>query len=529
MSNALLRMLLGALSVTPLAACGEQATTVMPPSIVFISIDTLAAGHMSLFGYDRATTTQLERLSKDAVVFEPCWANAPWTTPSYMSQFTGLQPAAFHRPSDLEAPGWTWSLSEAHDTLAERLQAAGYATAAFVDNPNVSARQGFDQGFQTYDESAAGIGLEHADGGIDHVAALGLEWLDARAPDRPFFLFLQVADVHAPYLAGGQPAGLFPRIQEPFAEAVLPLALGDAPILGAIQQYVAAPWLEDGQTSLGVRPLLNAYDEGIRAMDGALANLFAELEARGVLDDSVVILTADHGESLVAHESYFNHRLLHAEELHVPLVFWLPGERNGRRIQTDVQLVDLYPTILQLAHAGPAGPVHGRTLLGALRGEDLESRPSAAFGNFQGARSLTLGDWKLVETNPSLKNSGLAGFMSSPRARKWIARRFPELEGRVFGTYDFPPEMLAGVDMSQIYEEAGEDLGGPFRKLYFLPDDPGELHDRAAEHPERVRELLQALDEESKRARAASVPGEEAQPMDSKTKQELQKMGYLGE
>ena len=494
---------------------------------MLVSIDTLSARHTSLHGYARPTTPGLDRLAQSAVVFERSWANAPWTTPSYMSQFTGLFAGSFRRPGKPAEGESPWAFADEHLTLAEALAGAGYRTAAFVDNLNAGPHLGLDQGFEVYDTSAAEIGLENPSGGIEHVAPMALAWLDALAEDERFFLFVQVLDVHGPYLAGLAAEDAHATIAadpSPVDERSVPVALAHDAILGAIPLYVAAPLMDEGDEALPVRPLVDAYDAGIRVTDAALARFVDALEARGLLDRSVLVVTADHGESMVEHESYFDHQLLHGEELHVPLLVRPPGGTTPRRVTTDVQLVDLFPTLAELA--GVTVPKrHGRSLVPALLGETLAPAPIVAHGDFLASRSVLVDGWKLVETNPSLESAGLTGYLTTPRARAWIGARFPELAGKVFGTHEFLPEALEGADVGALYEESNASLRGPFRALYDLANDPGELVDRSAEHPERVRTLLEALDAAGARARAAFRDAD-ATPLDDQTRAELQKLGY---
>ena len=145
-----------------------------------------------------------------------------------------------------------------------------------------------------------------------------------------------------------------------------------------------------------------------------------------------------------------------------------------------------------------------------------------------GSRSILIDGWKLVETSPSPANAGLTGYLTTPRARAWIGTRFPELAGRVFGTYELPPEALDGADVGALHRESEDALGGPFHALYHLASDPGERIDRSAEDPERVRVMLEALDTVDARARAA-FRDERAVRIDAATRDELERLGYGGE
>ncbi|MFT5284230.1 MAG: arylsulfatase A-like enzyme [Planctomycetota bacterium] len=390
------------------------------PSIVFISVDTLSARHTSLYGYERETTPGLDQLATSSVVFDRCWSNAPWTAPSYMSQFTGLQPASFRRPFGEDSEGDLWSLAPEHEVLAELFQDAGYRTAGIVDNFNAGQLFGLERGFEYYDESAAKRGLDDVSGGIDHAAPLALEWLDALDPDEPFFLFLQVLDVHGPYLSGSKWKGELTASS--IADRTAPVAVTKETMLSAIPKYTADPVLAEGQTRLSVIQLVDDYDRGIRSIDAALTDFVAELNSRDLLQKAWLVISADHGESMVEHESYFNHLLLHGEELHVPLIVRPPGGVEGHRVGTNVQLVDLLPSFLDVGGLPHPKTLHGRSFLPAVLGQPLDQVAAFAYGDFEESRSVIVGDWNLVETNPLVRSAGLAGFFSSP-SRSLLAGR----------------------------------------------------------------------------------------------------------
>jgi arylsulfatase A-like enzyme len=487
---------------------------------------------MSLHGYERETTPRLDRFAEDAVVFEHCWANAPWTTPSYMSQFTGLYATSFRVPAEeREEDGPAWWLADAHLTLAERLAEAGYRTAAFVDNPNVAPEWGFGQGFELYDTSAAEIPVEDAAGGIRHLVPLALEWLDGLEEGERFFLFVQALDVHGPYLPDGEWKGLFAGAQSSVPDRRVPIALSHDGILGAIPKYIADPVQQEGETSLRVRPLVDAYDEEIRALDDCVGSFLEELGERGWLDETLVVFSADHGESLVEHDSYFDHQLVHGEDLHVPFVVRPPGGlAGGRRVATRVQLVDLLPTVLELSGLDVPGGLHGRSLAPLIQGDSLPEVPIVAHGDYLESRSIVLDGWKLIESRPSPDAGGVTAFLTAPRTREWIAQRFPEYAGKVYNTHEMPPSIFEGTDPGALFEEASKELYGPFHELYRLERDPGELVDLAVREPQRVVELLERLDAESERAERARRQDARAQDqpvLSPEMLEELRKLGYV--
>lgn len=511
-------------------SCGETGPPPVAledrPTVVFISVDTLTARHMSLYGYARETTPALEQFAQQATVFERCWANAPWTVPSYMSQFTGLNSAAFFNPSKTGTADWILALPEAHRTMAEYFQDAGYRTAAFIDNPNILADRGFDQGFDLFDDSATKLDHRHMGGGIDHITPLALDWLDQGPAGQPDFLFFQVLDVHGPYVSAGEFEGIFADTPSPVSSAMIPVALNDELIFGAIPHYIAQPVQEEGQLKVDRAILAEDYDEGIRAMDDALGKLLAQLEARGVLEDAVVIISADHGESMGEHDSYFSHVLNRGELLHVPLVIKLPGQTEGRRVEGNAQLIDLLPTMLELADLPDPGGLHGQSLAASLEGEKLESAPSLSFNWFRGSESIVDGDWKLLVTNPTLENSKFVGFLSAPRTRDWLLDYFPNSKGMVYGTPALPPSVIEKQDQKKLYLAMERELRGPYFDLYNIAEDPGELTNLAAQRPDLVESLWKRLQEVRDVARTRHIRVDKVKQLDAEAQAQLDKLGY---
>ena len=528
MSTRSLTALGAALLLAQAAGCGtaNEPQPTRRPSILFLSIDTLSAGRMSLYGYDRPTTPELERLAAEAFVFEDCSSNAPWTTPSYASQLTGLQAESFFTSPASGHVDQDWVLPLGADSLAEVLGTAGYRTAAFIDNLHLGRDRGFAQGFEVFDESAARLGVDARAGGLRASSRAGLDWLDGLEGDAPWFLFVQAADTHGPYLASGSPEGLFPPRPTPDPDLELPLSLGNLNGFDVVMEYIARPVFGEEADRARVADLVDAYDEGVRRLDSDLAAFFTALEERGLRDEVVVVLSADHGESLGRHGSWFDHALLNREVLHVPLVVWLPGERQGRRVPGSVQLVDLVPTLLDLADVPAPGPLHGRSLVDAMAGEPLEPRPVLAVGSFERARSITVDGWKLVETSPSVATSSLTGLFTSPRGRAWIAEQAPHLEGKAFGTPELSVQDLAGLDLDALIAEAEAALAGPWYQLYHVAADPGEVQDLAPAHPDRVAELRELLERECARAQADHVPPDFDLEVSAEDQALLDALGY---
>jgi arylsulfatase A-like enzyme len=501
--------------------------------VIFVSIDTLSARHLDLHGYARETAPNLTRFAAEGIVFERCWANATWTTPSYMSQWTGLLPWAHRVERDGDV--YPCQLARARVTLAESLRAAGYRTAAFIDNPNLSPTFGFAQGFEVYDLSAALIDKRDHSGGARKVFADGLAWLEGLAGQRsdgaaPAFLMLQVLDVHGPYAPTPPYRGAFAGDGLGAEDRDVPVGLGPGSLFGAAPHYVATPpGADEPPESVSTAALADAYDEEILQLDAALGELFDELRASGRLDDAIVIVSADHGESLVEHDSLFSHDLPYESVAHVPLIVRLPGGRDGgRRVATPVQLIDLYPTLLELAGDAPQPGLHGRSLVPALAGGELAPVPIFCQGDLFGVQAVDLDGAKLIEMTLSPALDPLA-FASYPPVRAWFEERFPILEGRIPGTTSLALEEIGSADLTATWAEAEAAFGHPRHELYRTSSDPGELLDLALAEPSDVELRASLLAFARRRTEAARIVpgGDETQDLDPESRRALKALGYV--
>jgi arylsulfatase A-like enzyme/tetratricopeptide (TPR) repeat protein len=303
------------------AACSGPT---FPPDapVVLISIDTLRSDRLPVYGYARGATPAIDRLAADGVLFERAYAHAPTTLPSHASIFTGRLP-----PSHGVRDNAGYRLDDGVATLAERLQAAGYATGAAVSSFVLRRATGIARGFERYDDgiefdSRAGLGgLERAG---DETLSLALAWLDdsRRLDGRPPFLFLHLFEPHAPYTP-----------PPPFDAAADP------------------------------------YDGEISAADRVVGRLIDALEERGLYDDALIVLLSDHGEGLGDHGEQEHGLLLYREALHVPLILKLPRERSrGARVAAPAQLVDVLPTLVDAVGAERPPGLDGDSLLDLLAG-----------------------------------------------------------------------------------------------------------------------------------------------------------------
>ncbi len=347
-------------------------------NVLVYLIDTLRAD--KLRAYDAGTrvrTPGLDRWVSGATVFERAQTQENWTKPSVATLLSGLLPWE-HTATTGEAvvPGSVRLLSE-------HLRELGFHTGAFVANGYVSDKFGFQQGFRTFRNYIREGRRTQA----EFVAADVLEWLDDRPEDEPFFLYVHTIDPHVPYMP---PAELLAEYDpEPYDG---PVDFGrDRTLLEKIKV---------GSIPLGARDrrrLEALYDGEITYHDTHLAAILDGLERRGLADDTVVVITADHGEEFFDHDSVGHGHSVWQELLHVPLIVRVPGLTEGdARVPDAVGLVDVMPTVLDALGREAPEDLSGRSLLGLLRGEAESAPPVAVSGFMNGWRTVLVGRHKLV-------------------------------------------------------------------------------------------------------------------------------------
>ncbi|MFQ5416393.1 MAG: sulfatase [Myxococcota bacterium] len=364
-----------------------------PRSIVLIGVDTLRVDHLGLYGARRATSPFLDRVAGKAHVFDRAFATSPWTLPSFASMLTGLDPtahgagivvrddpAAAFGP-DRIGPKRRTKLDPAVRTLAEQLTSGGLATLAVVQNPNLDPAYGIDRGFDIYDHYEDGR-KRRADAAIDRA----LELLDGLGGQR-FFLFLHLIDPHLSYDAPPPARGRFTG--EIDVDLELPIE-GYRRLQRDYLHFSPMEW----------KFVEAAYDEEIAFVDQQLETFFAGLRKRGLEDDTLVILTADHGEEFLEHGGFEHGHTLYNELLHVPFLVWGPGV-VARRQSLPISVADVAPTILDAVGLGVPDGIAGRSLWAVLSGhtQRAPSRVLFARGTLYGPELRAAIRWpfKLVE------------------------------------------------------------------------------------------------------------------------------------
>jgi arylsulfatase A-like enzyme len=310
------------------AACSGGGA---PPNVLLISIDTLRPDRLGCYGHSRDTSPTLDALAAEGVLFTDVTSASPWTLPSHTSLLTGLY------PSRHGVRGHTHKLKASVPTLAGILGEHGYQTMAVVNSHNLSQRYGLGSGFESFEYI-----LEYEpDGSIPNrgpkVIRRAKKLLEGR-DERPFFLFLHFYDAHTDFTPDEEYVARFVRPYEGEVD-------GSTKQLADLRANNLT--LAEGD----LRHLFDLYDAEIRQLDDLLGGFLRGLETKGVLENTFVVVTSDHGEEFMEHGSYLHGRTHYDEVIRIPLLVSGPGLPGGRRVDTRAHLVDVAPTILNLVGA----------------------------------------------------------------------------------------------------------------------------------------------------------------------------------
>ncbi len=361
-------------SATPVAEAGA-----VRPNVLLVTLDSVRADRVGTAG-GRARTPSLDRLATEGTRFANAYAQLPQTTPSHAALFTGQYPSSNGvRIAHHDA------LADGAVTLAGSLARAGYRTAGFYSwagPPN-----GFDQGFQTYRLVGE---LDAADGRADATTDAALAWLDAASGDRaaPFFLWVHYRDPHYPY----EPPAPYDALYAPKCDGCVD---GSLRTLNRLHE--------------GWRPspaeldrILAAYDGEITFTDSQVGRLLGRLDALGLAENTVVVVTADHGEAFGEHGEWFHGLTAYQPTVHVPLIARWPGVLPaGALVDPAAQVIDIMPTILDLAGVESPPSVEGRTLRPRSGLSPAGDRVAITETSDWHYVAVTDGQWKLIRDNAS--------------------------------------------------------------------------------------------------------------------------------
>jgi arylsulfatase A-like enzyme len=469
---AVLATLVLILCFVPIPATGTRTSSPQPgppspvriapgskrPDVVLVSIDTLRADHLGVYGRSPSVTREMDRVAEEGVVFTRGLAASPWTNPSVASLLTGL-PVTRHGAGLPLGSGLTFMrspLDERFTTLAERFAAAGYRTRAVVANGFLSSESGMAQGFGEFVNpfASAMIATIMRDLPLPRVLVNLVppqKWGDYRAQgvtdravrwlvdgdDTPLFLWVHYIDPHTPYQA--DPARLDLAGLGEMVHQTYPPVREDGTVVGEI--FASTDLVRSGMLWLGPRDrqrLQEYYVREVQYTDTHVGRLFQALRTRSARRPVIAALTADHGEEFWDHGHFEHGHDYYREVTWVPIIFWGPGIVPARRTESAIAgLVDVGPTLVELAGLRAVTPEsldEGRSLAGlwgSASGKDLPvALPRFAGGNLYGLPAVLVedGPWRFM-----LRANGaqeLYDVTRDPRERHNVAFDHPELSAR---------------------------------------------------------------------------------------------------
>jgi len=335
------------------------------PNLILISLDTLRADRLGAYGYNRDTSPIIDSLGRDGAVFENAITVSPWTLPSHVTMLTGLFPSSH----GLVHPKGG-KIGKDVRLLAEVLKENGYRTLAFAGGGYVSKSYGFARGFETFEINRSerkklndGFKLS-LDAGYSAVQSLG--------DQSPFFLFLHTYAVHCPYSP-----------PEPYASMFVSDGAVEIDPTKCGTEYNRDSGINDAQALY----LSDRYDGSIRMADAELGDFLQKMDSAGLLDNTYIIITSDHGEEFLEHGRIGHQFSLYKELLAIPLIISGPSIK-AHRVSHPVGLVDLFATILDLLGLPPVAQSQGYSLVPLMQGQKSIAGPRFQFSELSRGKEL---------------------------------------------------------------------------------------------------------------------------------------------
>ena len=445
-----------------LISCSKE-----PPrqNVLFITIDTLRADHLGCYGYPRETSPSIDALADRSIVFDNCVSQATSTLPSHASIFTSLYPPAHGVIHNIA------SLSKDVPSLVGVFRENGYATGAVISNLVLESRFGLNQGFQTFDEeldSRELNRLKFRERRADSATDAAIRWLKKKS-DRPFFLWVHYVDPHGAYYPPPEYRRMFVDDQWYTEGEELPIGAENF-IPGTIPKY------QDLFGAKNPSYYISQYDGEIRFTDDQIGRLLEFLDESGLSSDTIVTVTADHGESFTERDLYFTHSFrTYDEQAVIPLIIHFPDMATHKRVEAQVRAIDIMPTLLDRLDLKNPHTVHGRSLMESIV---ADAPPPADFAIVYSDHGMEVFDTVM-------------GAQKSIRTRQWKLTRNSR-DGSL--------------------------------ELYDLANDPRETNNLAAVRPEVAKQMEKLLDAREKEIEKATILKSKLSP---ELIEQLDSFGYL--
>ncbi len=378
-------------------------------NVVVLLVDTLRADKLKSYGNKRVKTNAVDAFVAESTLFEQCQSNSNWTKPSCASVLTGLHPDSH------KARGHSSKLNKSIKMVSEMFREKGFQTAAFVANGYLASEFGFDRGWNKY----VNYIRENKNSDAENVFRDALKFI-SDSNDKPFFTYIQTIDPHVPYDPPEEDLKLYDA--RSYEGPVSPRSTGNL-----LEEYKRK---QVELNSRDKRRLEALYDGEVTYHDRQFGQFIAALKKKGVLNDTVFVLCADHGEEFFEHESVGHGHTLYQELLHVPLLIRAPGlVPQNTRVRSKASLSDIVPTVLDATGNEQGASVEGRSLLQEANG-DIGHPFNASFSSFYSEAdernlqwAVRKGDWKLKMKGPAI--TYLFNLKDDPEEKVDVDERYP--------------------------------------------------------------------------------------------------------
>lgn len=369
----LIRLYAFAVGVVPATVLAAE-----PKNVVFVLIDTLRADRLGAYGCTQENISpSIDALAKQSVLFEQPISQAHWTIPSVGAIFTGVYPTVSGQSKKVKVG--VPPLPDSLETMAEHFSASGMDTASFVQNNVLGASNGYAQGFDTW--RVVRPNAIRSVGSATFMTDLAVDWLDGHRGDPdPFFLYVHYTDPHAGYMAN-----------EPYYKRYLDPTY-DGPVWGTENEIAAMMRARSPDDKKYAAPMMSLYDGEVAYVDSEVGRLLRKLAELGLDDDTVFVLTSDHGEQFAEHGGW-QHQELYQENILVPLIVRAPGI-EPRRVSGWVENFRIAPTLFDLMGLPAWEHAQATSLVPQMKGAPVPAGP--VYSEHALFKTLIDGDQKII-------------------------------------------------------------------------------------------------------------------------------------
>lgn len=454
------------------------------PNIILLVIDCARVDHFGCYGYQAPTTPNIDALAEKSIIYDQAISSAGWTVPSFASLFTGTY------PSKHGAHNENRYLSTQYPTLAELLSGQGYHTVGVCRNDWIAEATGLTRGFHEFYQPNYGnlkryfkrliqYPLIHGrDSWGYELIQMSIHRVLQRTHQKPFFLYLHLMELHMPYY-----------IPSAYIDKFLPkhVSRSDALKVNQDPKKFYAGLVQMSEADFQIHRAF--YDAALAYLDSLLGRFVEYLKSQKILDKTILIITSDHGESLGDHGHFDHYYVLYESLLHVPLIIHHPDLFGRGKVDTQVQLLDLYPTLLQLANV------------------DSETYPHSQGVILPPQDGCQTRDYTYAERFKDVKG---------------LHQSFPGMDLTHLEKYELDRKTVV---RSQRYKLIHSMLGN--HELFDIKEDQNEMRNIYQENSEIAKSLEEELNRWKNSFEPSEIMGEEAH-FDEKMKERLKALGYLG-